>query len=117
MKKLLLFTLFVLGVAFSVSAQKANKEVLTIKTKIYCDHCLKCGSCAGKMNLGLRKYPGIKKVDINSEANTITVVYNPKKTSPEKIRKSISEAGFDADEVKANPAAVETLDECCKAKL
>jgi copper chaperone CopZ len=117
MKKLLFLSLFLFGFMAVVSAQKPPKsETLTIKTRIYCDHCLKCGSCAGKMNLALRKYPGVKKININPEANTITVVYNPKKTNPEKIRKSISDAGFDADEVKANPTAVEALDECCKAK-
>jgi hypothetical protein len=47
---------------------------------------------------------------------TITVTYNPKKTSSEEIRKSISLYGFDADSVKADPVAYNKLDECCKKK-
>jgi copper chaperone CopZ len=114
MKRIILAAILCLGFLGVANAQSSKKETLIIKTKIYCDHCMKCGSCAGRMNLALKKYPGVSKIDIAPESNTITVVYNPKKTTPDKIRKSISDAGFDADDVKANPEAVTKLDDCCQ---
>ena len=57
---------------------------------------------------------GVKKVDLDEKEMLVTVSYNPKKTSPEKIRTAISKLGYDADDIPANPAAYEKLDGCCK---
>lgn len=116
MKRILAFTILCFGIFTAVQAQSTKKETIEIKTKIYCDHCLKCADCSGNINMALRKYPGVKKTEILPGDNKIVVVYNPKKTSPERIRKQISDAGFDADEVKANPDAVAKLDTCCQPK-
>jgi len=98
-----------------VSAQKAKKaDTLVVKTQIYCDHCLECGSCAGNINVSMAGLYGIKKVNINPGLKNITVIYNPAKTSPEKIREAISKAGFDADDIAAKPESVAKLDGCCK---
>ncbi len=102
-------------VGFSVYA-KNNSETIVIKTLIYCDHCKDCSSCGGKIEKDLGFNKGIKLVRLDDKAMTITVTYNPKKTSPEKIREAISKYGFDADNVKADPSGYEKLDECCKRK-
>lgn len=91
-----------------------RSDTITIHTKIYCDHCMECGSCAGKINTALRSKPGVKKVEIKPETNTIFIKYNPRKTSPEQLRKLLTDAGFDADDQKASPEAVQALDACCK---
>jgi hypothetical protein len=44
----------------------------------------------------------------------VTVIYNPKKTDVQSIKKSISEAGYDADEVTANEKGYSKLSDCCK---
>lgn len=98
-----------------VNAQK-SQETIIIKTKIYCDHCMQCNSCGKNIDFGIRDNKGIRKVKINPEKNTITVTYRPDKTNPEEIRKAISEAGFDADDIKASPEGYAKLDGCCKAK-
>lgn len=116
MKQILLCSIFFLGLFGAANAQSPKKATIEIKTKIYCDHCLKCGDCSGNINTALRKYAGVKKTKILPEENKIVVVYNPKKTSPEQLRKQISDAGFDADDVKANPDAVAKLDTCCQPK-
>ena len=107
---------FLLFLGTTVSfGQKAKKgDTLVVKTQIYCDHCLECGSCAGNINVSMAGLYGIKKVNINPELKNITVIYNPSKTSPEKIREAISKAGFDADAVAAKPESVAKLDGCCK---
>ena len=104
---------------FSVSNQliaSAKSETIVIKTAIYCDHCKECESCGGKIQRDLSFDKGILQVDIDEKEMTITVNYNSAKTNPDEIRKAMSNYGFDADSVKANPDAVAKLDECCLKK-
>lgn len=93
-----------------------NSETIVVKTTIYCDHCKECSSCGDKIEKDLGFSKGIKLVKLDEKSMTISVTYNPKKTSPEEIRKTISKYGFDADDVKADPDAYSKLDECCKKK-
>jgi copper chaperone CopZ len=97
-----------------LQAEEKKSETVVIKTKIYCDHCMQCGSCSSTIYSAVKKAGGIKFTSINPEKNTITVTYKPALTTPDKIRKALSEAGFDADDIKAIPQACEKLDDCCK---
>ncbi len=108
----ILFLMFIFVSAFS--QKKDNIKTAVIKTKIYCDHCKQCETCGDKFNKDLYNEDGIKRVDIDSKANTITVIYDTRKTDIDKIRLFISKLGYDADEVKADPAGVAKLDGCCK---
>lgn len=107
------------GLLFTVNATKTvfaapqNNDTLVVKTNIYCNHCKQCESCKGKLDM-LMEEKGVKDMVLNVEQMTITVMYNSKKTSPEKIRTAISNLGYDADNVPANPKAYEELDGCCK---
>ncbi|MDP1800092.1 MAG: heavy-metal-associated domain-containing protein [Bacteroidota bacterium] len=102
-------------ISLSAFAQK-NKNIKTavIKTQIYCDHCKQCETCGDKFNKELYNQTGIKTVEVDPKAMTITVIYDTKKTDLDKIRLYISKLGYDADEVKADPAGVAKLDGCCK---
>lgn len=95
-------------------AEPLKIETIVIKTAIYCNHCKECGSCGGYLEEKLVKEKGIKKIVLDEKAMTITVSYNPKKTTPAKIRIAISKMGYDADEVKADPIAYSELDGCCR---
>ncbi len=109
--------IFIMLMFISVStfAQKnANVKTTVIKTKIYCDHCKQCETCGDKFNKDLYNEDGIKRVDIDSKANTITVVYDSRKIELDKIKLLISKLGYDADDVKADPAGIAKLDGCCK---
>ncbi|MES2681315.1 MAG: heavy-metal-associated domain-containing protein [Bacteroidota bacterium] len=99
----------------SAVAQKTKPvKTAVIKTTIYCDHCKICESCGGRILKELYNEAGIKNTSVDSKANTITVTYDERKISLEKVRDKISKLGFDADAVKADPAAVAKLDDCCK---
>ena len=52
--------------------------------------------------------------ELDVDNMTITVFYNSKKTDLQTIKTGISKMGYDADEVKADVAAYENLDNCCK---
>ena len=111
--RFILSTIFFLALATSGFAQDGLKTI-TIKTSIACDHCMKCDDCGYNIDTSIRKAKGIKKVDINPEKNTVEVTYRSDKTSPEQIRIALSKAGFDADDIKADPTAYAKLDGCCK---
>lgn len=98
--------ILMMAVSSSLYAQK--KDVVVIKTSAECDMCKK----TIEKNLAFEK--GVKNADMNLEKKEVTVTYNPKKTSPEVIRKAISNMGYDADSIPANNKAYQKLDECCK---
>jgi hypothetical protein len=98
---------------FASSVAQKPKSVV-IKTKIYCDHCRQCETCGFVFLKTLPFESGIKKVELDEKEMTLTVLYNPKKISPEKIRIAISKLGYDADDIPADPKAYENLDGCCK---
>lgn len=114
-------SIFVFLSLFAISVNLFANDVpktatIVIKTKIYCDHCKACESCGAKFDKVLVFEKGIKMVTLDETAMTVTVMYNSKKISPEKIRIAISKLGFDADDVKADPTAYNNLDGCCKKK-
>jgi copper chaperone CopZ len=115
MKKMLALLLFPLFI-HTATAQDNKSETVVIKTKIYCDHCLKCTSCGANIKQSIKQNKGIKKVSINPQENTISVTYLSTETNTDNIRKAITEAGFDADELKATADGYAKLDGCCKAR-
>lgn len=107
---LLFFTI----ITFSTTAQSKTNQKAVIKTEFFCSHCKVCETCGKNLQANLYKIKGLKMYELDEEKMTITVYYNSKKTTLEIIKKAISDLGFDADEVKANPLAYEKLDDCCK---
>lgn len=102
---------FVLFTAFA----KPKLAEVVIHTTFHCDHYDVCESKPA-LEKEIMLTPGVKAVTIDAKAMTITVKYKPKQTNPDRIRKAISQSGYDADSVKADPKAVEKLDGCCKKK-
>lgn len=97
-------------------SQDNGPQTLVVKTSIQCDHCIQCGSCGPRIYESLKALRGIRKVKIDPEENTISVRFNSSKATAEQIKKAITEAGFAADDMKANEAAYARLDACCKAE-
>lgn len=111
--KSLFIALIVFGCANTVSAQTSKKVI--IKTAITCDHCKVCPSCGGLLEKKLLKTPGVQMITLDEKEMTIEVVYNTKRTDLTTIKTAISQLGYDADDVKADPKGYESLDGCCKA--
>ena len=109
MKNLFVF-LFSVLFAFSSNAQDNKKTPieLKIKTSAVCDMCITTIEKAMAYEKGVKTF----KLDVDSKI--LTVTYLPNKTTPEKIRKAVSEAGYDADDLPADAKAYEKLDKCCK---
>ena len=115
MKKALWTLLAILGIYSSAMAQ-GKIQTAKIKTRIACDHCKMCGSCGARIEKALYAQKGIKRVDIDDKKMEIVVVYNTDKISKDKIRETITDNGYDADDKKAAPESIAKLDDCCRGQ-
>ena len=73
-----------------------------------------CGSCKTRIENKLNYTKGIKFAELDLTTKVVEVKYSPKRITLAQIKTILSETGYDADEVKAVPAAVEKLPACCK---
>jgi len=99
---------FLILVGFSAFSQNKKKEVIEIKTSA------KCEDCKDRIEKSLAFEKGVKDVKINLETAVVSVTFIPEKTNPEALRKAISLAGYDADEIKADTKAYQALPLCCQ---
>lgn len=91
------------------SSFSQNKlQELKVKTSAVCDMCKE------SIEKAMAYERGVKSSNLDVESAILTILYNPEKTSPEKIKKAISLAGYDADELPANEKAYNKLNACCK---
>jgi mercuric ion binding protein len=101
------FTLAFLFYFLTAKASHAQSSQIAIKSSVICEMCAK------KVKRALA-FKGVEKTTVDLNTQVINVTYDPQQTSPENIRSAISKAGYDADEVKADPKAYRKLDKCCK---
>jgi len=86
----------------------ANPDTVWIKTSAQCEICKET------IEKALAYERGVLASDLDLKTKQVRVIYQPAKTTPEKIRKAISMSGYDADEVMADPKAYRRLPRCCK---
>ncbi|WP_306567931.1 heavy-metal-associated domain-containing protein [Flavobacterium lindanitolerans] len=108
---LLFFMLFAVA-SFGQEGKKNQKAV--IKTSIHCDHCKECETCGSKFQSNMLKIKGVRMYELDEKNSTLTVYYNATKTDLQTIKTAISKLGYDADDIKADTVAYESLDNCCK---
>ncbi|MBS1765557.1 MAG: cation transporter [Bacteroidetes bacterium] len=89
-------------------AQKSKVEEVKIHTSAECSDCKK------RIEHAVLYMKGVKFANQDINSQILTVSYNTSKTSPEKIMHAITEAGYDADSLKANQEAYDKLPDCCK---
>jgi mercuric ion binding protein len=92
----------------SLTYTKDSMAVANIKTSPVCDMCKET------IEKAMAYEKGVKKSDLNVESKILTVTFDPKKTSLEKIRIAITKVGYDADDLAADKNAYDNLSPCCK---
>ncbi len=108
-KHLFLLTGLILYINLNGISQTNNKfKEIRIQTSAQCE------LCKGRIEGTLAFEKGVKTSELDLENKIVTVIYNPDKITTDKIRNTISKAGYDADEVKADPKAYQKLPVCCK---
>ncbi len=75
---------------------------------------VKCKTCVRTIKNALASVDGIESADIDLHSKSASVKFIPAKMDIGKIEMAISQAGYDADNVKRDSAAYENLAECCK---
>ena len=73
-----------------------------------------CGMCKKRIERDLGVTKGVVSSELNVASKIVTITYNTKKTSPEKIKQVISKIGYDADEVTADQKSHDALPDCCQ---
>ena len=109
MKKLLFSLIAVVGFAFVSSAQSKSSQTVKISTPT-----VQCGTCKNKIETYLKRYNGITSVNVNYKKKETTVKYVTDRINEEEIKAAIANAGYDANDVTANPDSYKRLPQCCK---
>ena len=112
MKKLQLLILFILGISsfsFAQVVKKGGIEIATIKTPT-----VQCEECKDRIERYLMREEGVQKVVVDYKKKITTVTYVAERTNIENVKTAIANAGYDADDVTANPDSYKMLPKCCK---
>ncbi len=108
MKSLILSACVVLLLS-TASAQIKPIKVVKISTPtVQCDQCKKT------IEELLRRYDGVTFANVNVKKKETTVKYLIDRTNEENLKAAIANAGYDANEIKANPEVYKSLPKCCK---
>ena len=106
-KFLFLFMVFSAGVAQAQDKQEKFQTVV-IQTSA------ECGDCKDRIEEALNYTKGVVFAELDLETKKVTVKFATKKISLQQVKEAIAAVGYDADEVKAVPAAQKKLPKCCQ---
>lgn len=106
---LAIFFVFANGYSQEKKSKKSKKvETVEIQTSAI------CGMCKKKLEHDIAFEKGVRSVELNDETKVLTVTYKEGKNSKENIKKAITQAGYDADDMPADIKAYNNLPACCK---
>lgn len=107
MKKNLLVVLMCM---FAVTTfAKGEKETVTFHVPIECQNCV------NKVESNIAYEKGVKALECNIEAETVTVTYLAEKTNVENLKKGFAKIGYDKVTV-VKSCAADCKGACCKDK-
>ncbi len=73
-----------------------------------------CSKCEALFKENVPFFKGVKDYTYDPKTSKMTISYDAKKTNPDLLRQQISKLGYNADNVKADPAARAKLPACCQ---
>ena len=109
MKKLLFSTLILCFAGLAASAQSKAIQTVKISTPT-----IQCDKCKKTIEDVLKRYDGVMSANVNVKKKEVAVKYITDRTNEEVIKAAIANAGYDANEIEANPDAYKLLPKCCK---
>jgi mercuric ion binding protein len=114
MKRILLGLGLMIACCYTLQAQQVGPQWVTIKSAN-----LKCWECRDALDKYLLKEKGITESGvlqwkINLLQGEIKIQYLADRTSPDALRITLNNAGFDADAEKAEPDAYKRIPPSCK---
>lgn len=109
MKKGFLILLFSTGYAATAIGQiKPVKDTIISTPTIFCE------MSKSTLEPFLRRIDGVTFVNVAVKKKQVRVKYLTDRTNIENIKASIANAGYDANEIAANPEAYKMLPKCCR---
>jgi copper chaperone CopZ len=109
MKKFL-FSLFSVCL-LSIASFAQTKAVQTVKLST---PTVQCESCKKRIETYLKRYDGVMTINVNVKKKETTVKYITDRINEEEVKTAIANAGYDANDVPANPDSYKKLPNCCK---
>jgi periplasmic mercuric ion binding protein len=109
MKQLMLTLIALVGIVTVSFSQ--TKAVLTAKIKT---PDAVCNDCKTRIEAYLKRYDGVQTINVNPKRGETTVKYLTDRINIETIKTAIANAGYDADDVSANPDSYKLLPKTCK---
>jgi mercuric ion binding protein len=107
-RRLFLSMGFALIGSLSIANIQEPPKTVKIKTSAICEMCKE------RIEKQLAFTKGVSESNLDLKDKVVTVTFNPKKTDTNKIKQTINDAGYDADETIANDKSYEKLPSCCK---
>jgi copper chaperone CopZ len=110
--KYFLATCFVAFLAAFSFAQTptANNPIITEEIKVEGN----CGQCQTRIEKACYRMAGVQKASWNEENDLLTVTYDSRKTTNDKIQASVAKFGHDTPNHKASDKGYKKLPECCR---
>jgi periplasmic mercuric ion binding protein len=92
----------------SMAMAQGKTETVKIKTSA------QCGMCKETIETQMAMEKGVKTSELDVKSKILTVTFDPKKTSIEKIKERVTKTGYDADDMPAIKEAHDKLPACCQ---
>ena len=102
MKKIILFSAFIMAIIFSANAQTSTKLKVSGN----------CGMCKSSIEKAA-KTAGATTANWDMDAKLLTLIFDDK-TNLDKIETAIAAIGYDTEHKTATKASYDALHECCK---
>ena len=110
MKKVMMLLALAAGTVSVTNAQvQKSSMTVTIKTPT-----VQCESCKQRIENYLAREEGVYKAVVDYNRKTAKVSFYTERTNIETVKAAIANAGYDADDVAANPDSYKKLPLCCK---
>jgi len=106
--KTLIVVLFTIVATTSWGQKEPKTQTVVIHTSA------ECAECEARLEEGLNYTKGVVFAELDLETQNVTIKYSTKKTDTAKLKEVINSLGYDADDQKAEAAALQNLPACCK---
>lgn len=108
--KSLLMLIFMLLMYHGAHAQEKAQKYQTVVIMTSSE----CGDCKERIEGALNYTKGVVFAELDVATKQVTVKFATKKITLQQVKEVIAAIGYDADEVKAVPAAQKKLPLCCQ---
>ena len=100
--------LFTLAALLVMGAAEAKTVKTTFEVQGNCDMCKK------RIEKAAMRVKGVTSARWNKKDGVLSLVYDNKQTTPEKVQEALAKAGHDTGKYKADQKTYNALPACCK---